>query len=66
MSKAIVRKSDLWKAIKTYCFQCSGESQKEQEDCEMDTCPLWRYRLGAKLPCKKENNKKGCANALPS
>jgi len=49
MGKTIIRKADLWKAIKTYCFQCSGENRKEQEACEMDTCPLWPYRLGKKF-----------------
>jgi hypothetical protein len=49
MPKAKVKKSDLWKAIKLHCFQCCGESRKEQEACEIDTCPLWPYRLGKKF-----------------
>jgi len=49
MAKTSIKKSELWKAIKLHCFQCSGESLKEQQACEMDTCPLWRYRLGKKF-----------------
>ena len=48
MRKPIIKKSELWKAIKLHCFQCSGESLKEQQACEMDTCPLWKFRLGPK------------------
>ena len=33
-------------AIKTYCFDCSGNSWKEVRECHMEKCPLWKYRQG--------------------
>lgn len=41
-----VRKALLWKAIKTYCTECSGGSAKERRLCECDLCPLYPYRNG--------------------
>lgn len=37
------------KAIKTHCFWCSGDSNKEVTLCTSFDCPLWEYRTGAHI-----------------
>ena len=34
------------KAIKTFCFDCAGDSNKEVTLCPCFDCPLWEYRTG--------------------
>jgi len=34
------------KAIKKFCYECSGRSAKERELCNETDCPLFPYRLG--------------------
>jgi hypothetical protein len=34
------------KAIKKYCFDCSGGTNKEVTLCPAFDCPLWEYRTG--------------------
>lgn len=36
-------------SIKKHCFECSGWSYKDRENCEITDCPLYPYRFG-KLP----------------
>lgn len=38
------------KAIKEFCFQCSGESAYEAKRCTADHCPLFPYRMGRGNP----------------
>lgn len=33
-------------AVKKYCFQCSGNSNKEVVLCHIFDCPLWEWRCG--------------------
>lgn len=33
-------------AIKRHCFECSGNSYKERELCDIKDCPLHPFRLG--------------------
>ena len=40
------------KAIKSYCFDCAGESNKEVSLCPAVDCPLWVFRTGAKAGTK--------------
>gem|GEM_PF-1241500 len=43
-----MRKNDLTpvKAIRLKCLDCSRHQVHEVRNCEMDTCPLYEYRLG--------------------
>lgn len=34
------------KAIKAYCFDCSGNNYKEVRECEFADCPLYAGRQG--------------------
>jgi uncharacterized protein YcaQ len=34
------------KAIKTYCFECAGDSTHDVTLCPVTDCPLWEYRTG--------------------
>ncbi len=34
----------LKRAIKKYCYECSGDSKTEAERCKIKECPLWQYR----------------------
>jgi hypothetical protein len=34
------------KAIKKFCYECTGGSVKERKDCSITDCPLYPYRLG--------------------
>ena len=40
-------------AIKKFCYECSGEDNKEVERCPSEKCPLYIYRNG-KDPSKKK------------
>lgn len=40
-------------AIRKYCLQCSGNSRKEVELCEIKECSLYHYRFG---PVKEPDN----------
>lgn len=37
------------KAIKQYCYECSGSSHKDTILCHIFDCPLWQFRLGCKI-----------------
>ncbi len=39
--------TELKKAIRAKCIDCSGGSVKEVALCPVDDCPLYRYRLAA-------------------
>ena len=45
------------KAIKKYCYDCSGGSKKEIRECVITDCPLYVYRMG-KNPNRKGVRKK--------
>jgi hypothetical protein len=32
------------RAIKEYCFECSGDNPSEVLLCHLEDCPLWAYR----------------------
>jgi len=34
------------KAIKKFCYDCTGGSIKERKLCEITDCPLYPFRLG--------------------
>ena len=51
------------KAIKTYCFECAGESNKEVTLCSAFDCPLWDYRTGAKSGTKVYLNRMNTAKS---
>ena len=50
-----VKKADLWKAIKQFCYECNGESKAEVAKCTGYTCPLYEYRFG--LPMGARNRR---------
>lgn len=39
-------------AIKKFCFDCAGESNKEVSLCTAYDCDLWMFRTGAKAGTK--------------
>lgn len=43
------------RAIRQYCFECSGYSKKEVKLCPIDDCPLYKFRM--KGVNKNDNNK---------
>lgn len=44
------------KAIRAKCLECSGFQPKEVRECQIDTCPLFDFRMG------KNPNRKGIGN----
>lgn len=46
------------KAIRLKCLDCCCGNKAEVRRCSIDTCPLWRFRMG---PEKRAVN---CANSL--
>ena len=46
-------KKEQLQAIKKFCYECSGENNKEVEMCPSKKCPLYIYRNG-KDPSKKK------------
>lgn len=44
-----MKKQTKAKAIKEFCFECSGDSAKEVTLCVCPGCPLWPYRTGNHL-----------------
>lgn len=40
-------------AIKTYCFECAGGSNKEVTLCVVFDCPLWEWRFGYPMKSKR-------------
>lgn len=42
-----IKKSELWKAIREHCYECSGLSKKEVRYCQAKRCRLWPYRKGS-------------------
>jgi hypothetical protein len=34
------------RAIRIHCIDCSGGSMADARNCEIETCPLWPYRMG--------------------
>lgn len=47
-----MQKSPL-KAIKAYCFECSGNQREEVKRCPVMNCELYAFRLG-KNPYRKK------------
>ena len=48
-------KKSILQAIKKFCFECSGKSNKELANCSAIKCPLHIYRNG-KDPNKAKKN----------
>ena len=44
------------KAIRAKCLECSGFQPKEVRECQIDTCPLFPFRMG------KNPNRAGIGN----
>ena len=38
------------KAIRAKCLRCSDGSKQEVRLCPVETCPLWPFRSGHRLP----------------
>jgi len=41
--------AELEDVIKLKCFDCTGYQADGYEDCEMDDCPLYLYRLNRSM-----------------
>lgn len=41
------KKRELWRAIRSMCLHCCGDSAAEVKECPSADCALWRFRLGA-------------------
>jgi len=48
------------KAIKKFCYECTGGSVKGRSSCEITDCPLYPYRLGS------NPNRSGMGGRSPS
>ena len=48
-----VPKQSPLKAIKQYCYECSGENRAEVKRCSSRTCPLKPFRTGRNPFAKK-------------
>lgn len=46
------------RAIRLYCIECSGGSQKAPKFCENEKCPLWAFRMGHNPNRQGMGNKK--------
>ena len=48
------------KAMRKYCYECSGFSFSEVKLCNIPDCPLYPYRLGKRpiksTPCEKDHS----------
>lgn len=42
----MLRKEDLWNAIRSYCLKCCDGYDKTIKLCDGVDCPLWYYRMG--------------------
>ncbi len=42
----MLRKEDLWAAIRTKCLHCCDNYAKTVSLCEDKECSLWYYRMG--------------------
>lgn len=38
------------RAIRFNCLDCSGGSEPEVRECEINLCPLWPFRMGRGRP----------------
>lgn len=43
-TEAVKELKKLKRAVKKYCYECSGEIKTEAERCKIKDCPLWAYR----------------------
>jgi hypothetical protein len=50
-------KAVLWKAIRSFCLECVGDSPKEVEMFTSATCALHPYRLGMNNPIYRTSKK---------
>lgn len=44
----MAKKMTMAKAIRAKCLDCTGGQPKEVNECLIDTCSLWPYRMGRK------------------
>ncbi len=49
MTEQKINRSPL-KAIRRHCLECSGGSPNEVRLCPIETCPLYGFRFGHRLP----------------
>jgi NAD-dependent dihydropyrimidine dehydrogenase PreA subunit len=49
MPEVKINRSPL-KAIRKHCLECSGGSPQEVRLCPVETCPLYGFRFGHRLP----------------
>ena len=49
----MLRKEDLWSAIRTKCLHCCDNYAKTVTLCEDRECSLWYYRMG-RPPTRQE------------
>jgi hypothetical protein len=50
-------KAQLLRSIRANCLQCCCGSINEVRDCEIDTCPMHKFRFGTDPTSKKRNSK---------
>ena len=48
------------RAIRLFCIDCMGGTQKGPAKCNAVGCPLWTFRMGMKRNAKKKTGKKSC------
>jgi hypothetical protein len=48
--RKITRNLSASKAIRFHCLDCSGGSEPDVRECEIDLCPLWPFRMGRGRP----------------
>ncbi len=54
MSNSRISKSAPLRAIKQFCYECSGETIAEVKRCTATACALYPYRLGYDPERKRE------------
>ncbi len=42
------------RAIRLKCLDCTCSQKNEVRYCEIDTCPLWPYRMGRRPKTQRE------------
>ena len=55
-------KKSVMRAIKAKCLDCSADDRNEVKLCEIETCPLWVYRMGKDPDTKRSSDKKSTAD----
>lgn len=53
-AEKFIKNPRIHKAVKRFCYECSGFSLQHATNCENTNCPLWLFRHGKTTPKAEE------------